>query len=371
MISAYRWPNDRLKGQIALSNFSRVAADAFCVIALIVAVNAATPCRAGCLEPHEIPLTRRNVAPEMTSVTRACPVERGEKRPIIDGLGWVVGIPRKIILWDCRVDNHNVSCETERSIEDYLEEHQLDHVKVRINQYAPVSDWRRLRSNKSVAWPYRYTLGALSVACEAVLPGRVFGRDYYNPYTATVHVYSDVPALAIKQAGHSKDFTRRTYPGTYSLATIVPVINLWPEAIATGDVLAYADRHGATDLEREEYRILYPAYGANLGGVAGDVFAGAFLPIYAGAVVAGHVVGRFESGRIDDSSDDLSTSSSNTTVQTVLQADIDRLPINDSSDPEATSDDAAILIATAANPPSSHSQHTLQVPSPDSTRLTR
>jgi len=98
--------------------------------------------------------------------------------------------------------------------------------------------------NRSVAWPYRYTLGALSVACEAVLPGRVSGRDYYNPYTATVHVYSDVPALAIKQASHSKDFTRRTYPGTYSLATIVPVINLWPEAIAPGDALAYADRPG-------------------------------------------------------------------------------------------------------------------------------
>ena len=308
-----------------MSLFLRVTADAFCVIAVIVCVTT-TPCKAGCLEPHEIPLTRRNVAPEMTSVTRACPVERGEKRPIIDGLGWVVGIPRKIILWDCRVDNHNVSCETEQSLEDYLEEHQLGHVKVRINQYAPASDWRRLQSNKSVAWPYRYTLGALSVACEAVLPGRVFGRDSYNPYTATVHVYSDVPALAIKQAGHAKDFTRRAYPGTYSLATVVPVINLWPEAIATGDALAYADRHGATDLEREEYRILYPAYGASLGGVAGDVFAGAFLPVYAGSVVAGHVVGRWASREIDDSSADSSASSSDAILQTALQADIDRLP---------------------------------------------
>ena len=331
--------------------FSKVTAGAFCVIAVMVAVAAAASCKAGCLEPHEIPLTRRNVAPEITSVTRSCPVERGEKRTIIDGLGWVVGIPRKIILWDCRVDNHHVSRETEQSLEDYLEEHQLDHVKVRINQYAPVSDWHRLRSNKSVAWPYRYTLGVLSVACEAVLPGRIFGRDSYNPYTATVHVYSDVPALAIKQAGHSKDFTRRMYPGTYSLATIVPVFNLWPEAIATGDVLAYADRHGAADLEREEYRILYPAYGASLGGVAGDVFAGAFLPVYAGAVVAGHVVGRWESGRIDDSSADVSASSPDTAFQTVLQMDIDRLPVNDSSDPEATSDDAVILMATAATPP--------------------
>jgi len=102
-----------------------------------------------------------------------------------------------------------------------------------------------------------------------------------------VHVYSDVPALAIKQAGHSKDFTRRQYPGTYSLVSIVPLLDLWPQAIATGDVLAYAERHRDTDLEREEYRILYPAYGASLGGVVGDAVAGvAFLPIYAGSVVA-------------------------------------------------------------------------------------
>jgi hypothetical protein len=353
MISSDMGPNDRPKGPIALSIFSTLTA-----AAVIIAVTAAAPCSAGCLEPREIPLARRNVAPKMTSVTRGCPVERGEKRPLIDGVGWVVGIPRKIILWDCRVDNHNVSCETEQSLEDYLEEHQLDHVKVRINQYAPVSDWRRLRSNTSVAWPYRYTLGALSVACEAVLPGRIFGRDYYNPYTATVHVYSDVPALAIKQAGHSKDFTRRAYPGTYSLATIVPVINLWPEAIATGDVLAYAERHGAADLEREEYRILYPSYGASLGGVAGDVFAGAFLPVYAGAVVAGHVVGRWEARRVDSPAD-ASAFSSDTTLQTALQADIDRLPRNDSSDPEAALDDAAIMIATAATPPASSDPDTI------------
>ena len=344
-----------------MPTFPTLPTSVFRAVFAILAVAAAVPCEAGCLEPREIPLARRNVAPEITSVTRDCPVERGEKRPLIDGLGWVVGIPRKIILWDCRVANHDVSCETEQSLEDYLEEHRLDHVKVRINQYAPLSDWRRLRSNTSVAWPYRYTLGALSVACEAVLPGRVFGRDHYNPYTATVHVYSDVPALAIKQAGHSKDFTRRSYPGTYSLATIVPVINLWPEAIATGDVLAYAERHGATDLEREEYRILYPAYGANLGGVAGDVFAGAFLPIYAGAVVAGHAVGRWEARRVEDSFADVSGFSSDTTLQTALQAAIDGLPVNDSSDPEAAADDAAMLVAAAATPAASSTPEPLEV----------
>jgi len=298
-------------------------------LAAIVLSTAAGWGEAGCLEPREIPLTFRNVARQLEATTRSQPIERGLKRPVIDGIGWLVGIPRKIILWDIRVSNHHVSPGTEQAIEDYLAENELDHVKVRINQYAPVSDWRRLRQNTAVAWPYRYTLGAVSVACEAVLPGRVFGRDYYNPYTATVHIFSDVPALAVKQAGHSKDYTRRTYPGTYSLASIVPLLDLWPQAIATGDALAYAERHCDADLEREEYRILYPAYGSSIGGVVGDALAGAFLPIYAGTVVAGHVVGRWEARRVEDAGPPLAQTNEDEPFATVLESEIERLTAAD------------------------------------------
>ena len=313
---------------LSLPSLPRVPAWWLGVFVLTGAGGAASPGAAGGLEPREIELSRRHVAPQLEAATRPQPLERGLERPLIDGIGWVVGIPRKIILWDARVDNHRVSPETERALESYLAENRLDHVKVRINQYAPVSDWRRLRENTAVAWPYRYTLGVLSVAREAVLPGRVFGRDSYNPYTATVHVYSDVPALAIKQAGHSKDYTRRTYPGTYSLVSIVPLLDLWPQAIATGDVLAYAERHRDAELEREEYRILYPAYGASLGGVVGDALAGAaLLPIYAGTVVAGHVVGRWEAGRIEVGRQSLAElTDDEEQLETILADDIERLP---------------------------------------------
>ena len=300
------------------------------VVALTGACGAAGPGAAGCLEPREIELACRHVAPQLEAATRPQPIERGRERPVIDGIGWLVGIPRKIILWDSRVANHRVSTDTEQAVENYLAENQLDHVKVRINQYAPVADWRRLRENTAVGWPYRYTLGVLSVAREAILPGRIFGRDAYNPYTATVHIYSDVPALAIKQAGHSKDYTRRAYPGTYSLVSIVPLLDLWPQAIATGDALAYAERHRDAELEREEYRILYPAYGASLGGAVGDAVAGAvFLPIYAGSVVAGHVVGRWEAGRVEGGSGALADRSDDEPFETILAGEIARLPTAD------------------------------------------
>lgn len=248
--------------------------------------------RARC-EPHEIVVARRNISPALVEATKDNQIERGKPRPVIDGVGWVFGIPGKIILWDRRVENHDVSTVTERAMAEYLDDNDLDHVKVRVNQYAPVDDWRRLTRNKTMGWPYRYTLGALSVAGEAIFPGRLFGGDHYNPFTATIHLYSDVPAIALHEGGHAKDFTRRDYPGTYALAAGLPVVDLWPESLATGDVLAYAQKQQNTQLEEESYRILYPAYGTYVGGAAGD-FVGMTigLPIYAGTVAAGHVVGR-------------------------------------------------------------------------------
>lgn len=253
------------------------------------------------LRPREIDLDRVNVAPELVAATEQDPIERGERRPVLDGVGWVMGVPGKIILWDRRVDNHAVSAETEEAIRRYLEANNLSHVKVRINQYAPLDDWRRLRANKTVGWGYRYTIGALSVAGEAVLPGRVFGGDRYNPYTGTIHLYSDIPAIALHEGGHAKDFTRRKHPGTYGLVTALPFGSLWPEAIATGDAIAYAEQQNNPELEQESYRILFPAYGTYLGGSIGDVAAPVALPVYAGAVVAGHAAGRVRAALVTPS----------------------------------------------------------------------
>lgn len=252
------------------------------------------------LKPREIQVDRVNVAPELVEATRDSQIERGKQRPVLDGVGWVFGIPSKVILWDRRVENHNVSADTEEAIRRYLDDNDLDHVKVRINQYAPLEDWRRLRANKTVGWGYRYTLGALSVAGEAILPGRLIGGDHYNPFTGTIHLYSDVPAIALHEGGHAKDFTRRKLPGTYAVCAALPVVSLWPEAIATGDAIAYTQENEESELERESYRILFPAYGTYVGGAVGDFVAPVALPIYAGAVVAGHAVGRVQARSVPD-----------------------------------------------------------------------
>lgn len=217
-------------------------------------------------------------------------IEIGKPHRVIDGIGWVVGIPEKILLWDRRVDRHKISEPTILAAADYLEHNNLPHVKVRANQYAPLKDWKRLTKNKTVGWPTRYTFGALSVAGEAVLPGRIFGGDHFNPYTQTVHLYSDIPAIALHEAAHAKDFTRRKHQSAYAIAYLL--LPIWHETIATEDVFAYLEDNGTREQIAESNRILYPAYGTYVGSTIGGLSGSYALPIYFAGVAAGHVNGR-------------------------------------------------------------------------------
>ncbi len=223
-------------------------------------------------------------------------IERGQRRPIIDGIGWVVGIPAKIILWDRRVDNHNISPETEATITQYVNERGLEETKVRLNQYAPGDEWRRLTANHNVGAGWRYTLGVWTWLDEAIFPGRIFGTDHYNPYTNTISIYSDTSAIAIKEGGRARDLRSRKYPGTYAAVNSLPLVSMWHETVATGYAFEYlhSDR---PDVEQEGYRLLYPAYGAHLGG---DLVWFTSIPTTIGAAVGaipGHIVGRMEGRR--------------------------------------------------------------------------
>lgn len=223
-------------------------------------------------------------------------IERGRPNRFLDGFGWVWGIPSKIILFDRRVENHRIDEHTEAEIAAYLQANELSTVKVRLNQYNPGDDWRRLVANKSVGAGWRYTLGTLSVAGETILPGRLFGGDHYNPFTNTVHVFSNVPAIAIHEGGHAKDFAVRRWKGTYAAAYLVPGVSLYHEAIATGDAIGYVTAHRDPAAQREAYNILYPAYGTYIGGAIQDPAGIGYVV----SVLAGHAMGRWKSSGIKD-----------------------------------------------------------------------
>ena len=236
-----------------------------------------------------IPSQPQHIATELID-TENPQIEIGQPQPILDGIGWAVGIPDKILLWDRRVDRHKITEGTVLATADYLQRNNLPHVKVRANQYAPLEDWKRLVKNKTVAWPWRYSLGALSVAGETILPGRIVGGDHFNPFTQTIHLYSDIPAIALHEAAHAKDFTRREFQGSYAAAYLL--LPLWHETVATEDVFAYLQEKQDPVRIAEANRILYPAYGTYVGGALGNLAPSYAFAIYGASVGVGHLNGR-------------------------------------------------------------------------------
>lgn len=266
------------------------------ILASLSFLAPAIGCYSNPLAPREIPLAEAQLAPQILDDRPL--IQRGKPQPIIDTVGWVVGIPGKILLWDRRVDNHRIGYETEAMIAEYIEQNQLDGVRVRVNQYRPGEDWSRLVRNKSVGAGWRYTFGTLSVLGETLLPGRVFGGDHYNPYTNTIHLYSDIPAIALHEAAHAKDFARRKWKGTYAAIYTLPVVPLYHESVATADVFAYLEAEKSPEDLAAASRILYPAYGTYAGNAAGTVFSPYGTPLYFAGLIGGHVMGRRESDRI-------------------------------------------------------------------------
>ncbi len=229
------------------------------------------------------------VTPSTSSV--APQICEGQPNKVIDAAGWVLGIPGKILLFDSRVDNHAVSVDTTLAIADYLAQNQLPDVCVRVNEYAPGEEWRRLGENQHVGAGWRYTIGTLSLIGYTLIPGRLVGGDHYNPYTNSVYVYSDVPSLAIKAAAYAKDVHQRELPGTYAAANGLPVLSLWHETVNTLDALGYVREVGDDAQQAEARRILYPSYAMSVGGAFGG-FIGVEPIVIAGSAVVGHVSGR-------------------------------------------------------------------------------
>ena len=230
--------------------------------------------------------------------TPSIEVVQGNPNKVVDGIGWVVGIPRRIILWDRRVDSHQVQPETMAEVATYAKVNELDGICVRVNQYDPADEWKRLTKNDQISPGWRYTVGALSLVGYTLLPGRIIGIDNYNPYTNSVYVYSDVPALAMEAAAYAKDVRQRELPGTYAAVNSLPIISVWHETINTQDTLDYLQTHGNYEDQREGLAILYPNYGASVGGAFGSLFG--FTGVFEiGGAVVGHVSGWHKATQVD------------------------------------------------------------------------
>jgi len=218
-------------------------------------------------------------------------LERGAAFPPVDVIGNILSLPYKLLLWSWKFNSHVISPDTEREVVEYLDARNLEALhdtRFRLNQYHPIQDLSRLARNHHVAWPYRLLVGLpLTLLMDVALPGRLFPwGDYYNPYTNTVHLYSDDPAIALHEAGHAHDFATRRFKGTYGMIRLVPFVSLAQEWVATDEAIQYLQETNDRDGELHAYKILYPAYGSYIGGYI-------YAPIGTVAgVLVGHAIGR-------------------------------------------------------------------------------
>ncbi|MEZ6144670.1 MAG: hypothetical protein R3B91_04395 [Planctomycetaceae bacterium] len=223
--------------------------------------------------------------------------ERGRPNVVIDGIGWVFGIPSRIALWNWDVENHNISADTEFRLEEYVADNNLHDVKVRLNQYDPGGEWRRLTTNHRVSPGWRYTVGTVSLVGYTLLPGRLFGNDAYNPFTK---IRSTSTLMFSDRYGGSRlrqDVRQRSYPGTYAVSQLIPGFNLSHETLATRDVITYVSDRGEIDQEREAVNVLYPRYGSVVGSAI-ETYLPAGGVIELGGLLAGHATGRFKTRRL-------------------------------------------------------------------------
>ena len=247
-------------------------------------------------------------------------IERGKPNAWLDGFGhYFFSLPTKLILLEWKVDNHDIPSEVEESLRTYLNANGLCKTKVRLNEYAPGGEWKRLFRNTEIPWGWRYTIGVLDLLSYTIFPDRLFagfpfigGGDSYNPWTNTVSIYSGKRPIVLHEGGHAKDFASketRHGKGLYAGARAIPfaglLVALWQEAVATNDALSWDLATADSRESKSAYRTLYPAYGTYVGGT-GSTFTRLFLGgwiLYAveyGAVVVGHVVGQTRAAFVDE-----------------------------------------------------------------------
>ncbi len=163
-------------------------------------------------------------------------VIHGEPNEKLDRIGRIIGFPARILPMNKKINDHHITPETEEKIATFLRKNDLTDVTVFINEYDPKDQWRRLRANKQIGAGWRYTMGSLSVIGYTLLPGRIFGGDKYNPFTNSLSLNSDLPAVALREAAYAKDVHNHKYPGSYAVGQELPFVGLWSDTVAVRDV---------------------------------------------------------------------------------------------------------------------------------------
>lgn len=235
-------------------------------------------CSSGCASFNAFDATQR-VPDESVPLS----IVRGEPNVVLDTTGRLFGIPNRLAILDRRVDNHDISAETESELTQYMQQNGLNEVLVRVNQYDPIGEWKRLVTNRRIRPFWRATFGTYGMLKYTFLPGRVLGGDWYNPFTDTINLYSDLPEFAISEAAYAADVRSRLNPGAYSSLKEIPFVGLSHETRSTEATLEHFGQLDDQDRYEQARDVLIPNYGADWGGQIAS-----FLPY---GTVIGRIIG--------------------------------------------------------------------------------
>ena len=203
-------------------------------------------------------------------------VDRGEAHPQLDRLRNVVEFPRRVLRFG-RPDTRPTTEEVEQTVVTYLEKNDLTDVAVEVGEYDPSRQWQRLKDNERVGPLWKYSVGSLTVVGYSLLPGRVFGRDTYNPFTDTLSINSRNPPRALFEAARAKALRGEQFVGSSVVLSSLPVIRSVADVRQASDVLSYLRAEEQWQLETAAYPQLYAEVGKEAIGLVGW-----FIPVSLG-----------------------------------------------------------------------------------------
>ena len=193
-----------------------------------------------------------------------------------------------------------LSSSTLRIMNDYLEDNDLKALNIEFQTESPKEDWHRLEANAAINPLLKYSLGSLDWLSNAITKPSFWGRNYYDPYTNTMHINSNNNLEIMAEMSYAKIIQRQSYPGLYALGSKLPFISFWAQKQKTNEMIAYAKSKQDWELEKATIRKMYPGMlngsSKDIGRVAGLFFGPFYLrpAISVGGVLVGYTIAEWE-----------------------------------------------------------------------------
>lgn len=183
---------------------------------------------------------------------------------------------------------------------DYLEGDELEALNIEFQTETPKEDWSRLKANTTMNPLLKYSLGSVVWLGNAIVKPSIWGKNYYDPCTNTMHINSNNEIEIMAEMSYAKIIKRQSLPGLYALGTKLPLISIWTQKQKINQMLDYAKSKQDWELEKATIRKMYPGMlngsSKDIGRIAGIFFGPLYLrpAISVVGVIAGYTIAEWE-----------------------------------------------------------------------------